>query len=70
MTTAELLGDAPEGWVAPQTVCKLQRIGLHRGQRIARAKLRDQEERELEAEFDDGPNSPTGGSMSMPMSSR
>ena len=29
---AELLGDAPKGWVPPQTVLKLQKLGKHRGQ--------------------------------------
>ena len=28
----ELLGDAPAGWVPPQTVLKLQKLGKHRGQ--------------------------------------
>lgn len=64
----ELLGDAPEGWVPPQTVLRLQRMNLHKGQRLARAKLREQETRELEGEFDEG--SPSGASFEGIPSSR
>ena len=67
---AELLGDAPQGWVPPQSVIKLQRLNMHRGQRIARAKVRAQEQRELEAEFAEDNVTNAAASLQMQPSSR
>ena len=65
----ELLGDAPQGWVPPQGVAKLQRLGMHRSQRLARAKLREQERLELEAEFE-GDDLPSVAGLQLQPSSR